>query len=439
MRRVAGLSDEELRALLSQALLDVGAKEQAARRGLDELPAGGPPAMESVRHYFHSIAGIFPALGLREQGYLARLSEDMVRQLPEQPALLEFVARNFEELCAELSELAAESAATEARPPTPMQTGAAVPSETAEVGREGALVLVVDDDLASATLVRTCLVKEGFRVEICTQSERALEVMRTEHPDLVILDVFMPSVDGFELCRRIRAQTSQRYTPILFLSGTHALEERVRGLSVGGDDFLQKPFRPAELAARVRSHLQRVSALREMSIRDALTRAYNRGYFDERLRLEVRRAERTGNPLALAIFDIDHFKRVNDGHGHPAGDAVLEQVAQLLAQQFRGSDTFARYGGEEFALILPETLASRALATVTRACERVASVHMTLQLPEQAAFELQLTLSAGVAGFRAGEPPPNFIARADQALYAAKDAGRNRVVCAEVQASSERG
>src|SRR5207245_632741 len=182
-------------------------------------------------------------------------------------------------------------------------------------------------------------------------------------------------------CRQVRAHLTHRYMPIVFLSAADAIEERVKGLSVGGDDFMRKPFEPMELVARVRSHLQRVATLREMSIRDALTRAYNRRYFDERLRHEVVRSHRTGAKFSLAMFDIDHFKEVNDLYGHVAGDAVLVQTAQLLGSQFRGHDVLSRYGGEEFALILADTHLETAFATVQRACRRVVSMPMSLSMP----------------------------------------------------------
>ncbi len=140
----------------------------------------------------------------------------------------------------------------------------------------------------------------------------------------------MPGIDGFELCRRLRAQAALSLTPILFLTRKDDVEERVRGLEAGGDDYLAKPFAPAELVARVRSHLQRLSVLREMPTRDSLTRCFNQRYFKLRLEQEIARARRYRTELALGLFDIDHFKQVNDTHGYPVGDWVLAHLADLV-------------------------------------------------------------------------------------------------------------
>ena len=197
---------------------------------------------------------------------------------------------------------------------------------------------------------------------------------------------------------------------------------------MGGDDFLRKPFEAPELAARVRSHLSRVAVWQEMSLRDGLTRAYTRRYFDERLRQEVLRSRRSGTSLSLAMLDLDFFKRINDQHGHPVGDAVLVQVVGLLESQVRSSDLLARYGGEEFALILLDSQLEDAHRALTRACSRVAQAPLVIDLPGQPPLSLTVTLSGGMAALEPGEEPERLVSRADRALYAAKAAGRNRVL-----------
>lgn len=437
MRRpTPGLSEEEVRLVLDRFLGDWALGEAEARAALQAAQGGklDPATLAPLRRLFHNVSGLLPSLGWRELGFIAHQAEQLCAAAPGQPGLLATLGRSLEEVCGLVQEAGGARAAEPARSePAPAEKSATVGEEELS----GQCVLVVDDDQASAELVSGCLGKRGYRVVTCTQPDQALAVLEREQPALTILDVMMPSVDGFELCRRIRARTAQKYMPILFLSAAGAVEERITGLTVGGDDFLAKPFSPEELFARVHGHLQRVATLREMSIRDALTRTFNRGYFDERLAQEAARSERYGNSFALAMLDIDFFKRVNDEHGHQAGDAVLVQTAQVLSAQFRKSDVVSRYGGEEFAVILLGASLERAAATVSRALGTLARTPFTLAMPEQPRLNLTLTLSAGVAGYTPGEAHQLLLSRADRALYAAKASGRNRVVVREAPGPGE--
>ncbi len=211
--------------------------------------------------------------------------------------------------------------------------------------------------------------------------------------------------------------------PIIFVTRRGDVEERVRGLQVGGNDYLAKPFDPPELVARVRSHLSRLSALREMAIRDGLTRCYNHKYFKMRLEQELVRARRYGSALSLGLLDVDHFKQVNDTHGHPGGDAVLAHLASLLIASVRSSDIVARYGGDEFAFVLVEAGAQEAAVVAERMRARVEAHEF--EVPGGA--RLRATASIGLAAAQGKEPAAGLIQRADAALYEAKAQGRNRV------------
>jgi len=192
---------------------------------------------------------------------------------------------------------------------------------------------------------------------------------------------------------------------------------------VGGNDYLAKPFDPPELVARVRSHLSRLSVLREMAIRDGLTRCYNHKYFKMRLEQEMVRARRYGSALSLGLLDVDHFKQVNDTHGHPSGDAVLAHLASLLIASVRSSDIVARYGGEEFAFLLVEAGAQESLIVAERMRARVESHEF--EVPGGA--RLRATASIGLAEAQAKETAAALLQRTDAALYQAKAQGRNRV------------
>jgi diguanylate cyclase (GGDEF)-like protein len=188
-----------------------------------------------------------------------------------------------------------------------------------------------------------------------------------------------------------------------------------------------KPFEPQELVARVRSHLQRLAELRELALRDGLTRCYNNKYFKRRLEQELSRAGRHPSSLTVAMLDIDHFKRINDSYGHPAGDVVLSRLASILNASVRSHDVVARYGGEEFGIILIEAGAVEAAVVANRLRERVQGHRFEVPGQMGEPLAVSCTVSMGLADFRKGDNPVSLLQRADAALYHAKNAGRNRV------------
>jgi diguanylate cyclase (GGDEF)-like protein len=292
-------------------------------------------------------------------------------------------------------------------------------------------ILVVDDDVFSANLIDNCLRSAGFMSSYCCDSQKALDMIAAELPDLIVMDVVMPGIDGFDLCRRVRAHPAMQLTPIIFVTRRGDVEQRVAGLEAGGNDYLAKPFEPQELVARVRSHLQRLAALRDMAIRDGLTRCYNHKYFKIRLGQEIARCRRYRNELALALLDIDHFKAINDGHGHPTGDLVLSHLGNLVQASVRSTDVVARYGGDEFAMLFVEAGTKEANAISARLLERIAmhsqDMHADDENEGDRPLQIPLTVSVGVTGLIADDSMESLIKRADVALYDAKASGRNQV------------
>jgi diguanylate cyclase (GGDEF)-like protein len=252
-----------------------------------------------------------------------------------------------------------------------------------------------------------------------------------ELPDLVVMDVVMPGIDGFDLCRRLRAHPAMQLTPIIFVTRRGDVEQRVAGLEAGGNDYIAKPFEPQELVARVRSHLQRLAALRDMAIRDGLTRCYNHKYFKIRLTQEIARCRRYKNELALAFLDVDHFKDINDAHGHPVGDSVLSHLGSLVQASVRSTDVVARYGGDEFGLLFVEAGMKEANAISSRLLERIARQNQQVSHPDETAaggpLLVPLTVSVGVTGLVPDDTMETLIKRADVALYDAKASGRNQI------------
>ncbi len=289
-------------------------------------------------------------------------------------------------------------------------------------------VLVIDDEQSIHKLIAARLRPEGIVVTGELDGVRGIARAITESIDLILLDVGLPNLDGFQVCRKLKEHPSTRNIPIIFLTGDTTMEAKIRGLDMGAVDYVTKPFEQAELRARVRAGLRTKrlqDILERQSFLDGLTGLWNRPYLDQRLESELNVAHRYGRPLGLMMTDIDHFKVVNDTYGHLFGDIVLQGVAEELRGYARRSDIVARYGGEEFAVLLTDT----PLSAGTFVAERLrASV-------ENRRFEVHdelvtVTASFGLActeNIVGDVTPEALIHAADRALFASKDAGRNCV------------
>jgi len=304
-------------------------------------------------------------------------------------------------------------------------------------------ILVVDDVETNLRLVQGHLRREGYRVQLASSGEEALLRIEEEQPDLVLLDVIMPGLDGFETCRRIRQDASTRHIPVILLTSLNDLDHKVQGQEAGADDFITKPFDRNELLVRVRSMLrikalhdrltQKINELESAKIRlrrladtDSLTSLFNKRYLTKTLKLEIERSNRYESPLSILMIDVDHFKPINDEFGHVTGDAVLQQMATLFTRGVRAIDIAARYGGEEFAVVFPETDEMGAMLVGERLREDVMR-HRFLD-PEGEPIG-QLTISIGVASHGGDvKTVDQLIKSADARLYEAKQNGRNVVV-----------
>jgi diguanylate cyclase (GGDEF)-like protein len=286
-------------------------------------------------------------------------------------------------------------------------------------------ILVIDDDALLAEHYCRVLEDAGMEPQALREPARVLEALGDSDPDLVLTDLHMPGCSGMELAAVIRQVEAWVSVPIVFLSGETRLDRQMQAMQQGGDDFLTKPVAPEHLVASVRQRAARHRTLRAYMEHDSLTGLLNHSALKERLAAEIARAERNGDALAFAMLDLDHFKKVNDTHGHAAGDRVLRALARLLRERLRRSDIAGRYGGEEFALILPATDGAAALSVLEDIRRNFASVeHGT------GGHAFSVTLSAGVADYPRFARPDRLAEAADQALYASKHAGRNRVTLA---------
>jgi len=295
-------------------------------------------------------------------------------------------------------------------------------------------VLIIDDSPETLAVAKARLAKEENITVLCADGgRRGLEMLKAEKPDLVLLDVDMPDVSGFDLCRTIKSDLELCTTPIIFLSGSGGPEDRVRGLDLGAVDYISKPFDAFELRARVRAAL-RTKHFQDLLIEyaqiDPLTSLPNRRALHERLAQEWDRLMRHGGRLSFIMVDLDHFKRVNDTYGHSIGDRILQEAAKVLQGQCRKVDLPARYGGEEFAIVVPEVTALEAANLAERCRSGMENVAVKV-----GAETIKITASFGVSDSNGVGSSDALIELADRALFQAKDAGRNnvRVVAADAE------
>lgn len=301
-------------------------------------------------------------------------------------------------------------------------------SQQSEVQPERKTILVVDDDADSLRITNLTLTKAGYKVLSYMSGEEALAALKTERPDLLIFDVMLPGMSGYDLCREVRKDKAFTFTPVIYVTTKGQIDDKVYGLKTGADDYLTKPYEPEELVARVGAHIGRIELMKELSIKDGLTRAYNHRYFQERLTTELGRAKRYGRALSVALTDIDHFKRFNDQWGHQVGDIVLRRLVDTLQQQVRNVDVVCRYGGEEFVVIMPETPSGKALEVMNRIREHLARTAFKIEGHEE---DFRITISVGIASFPGdSQVKDELISKADKALYTAKKKGRNLVCIA---------
>ncbi|ABI75394.1 putative diguanylate cyclase/response regulator [Hyphomonas neptunium ATCC 15444] len=292
-----------------------------------------------------------------------------------------------------------------------------------------ATILVVDDEISNIEIINAIL-EDQYEVCFAISGAQALETMRELQPDLVLLDVLMPEMDGFEVCKRIKNDPDLVDIPVIFTTGLGDTADEMRGLSLGAIDYVTKPIQPAILRARVTNHMELKSLrdqLANLAVTDALTGLKNRRYLERTLRAECARLARDEAWLSVIMLDIDFFKQFNDTYGHPAGDRCIAMIAATLKRVVkRASDTPARYGGEEFACILPD-LGPAEAEIVAQEIRR--QVH-ALNIPHiRSQAEPYVTVSIGVASARCHSSiePGTWITFADQELYRSKAAGRDRV------------
>lgn len=302
-------------------------------------------------------------------------------------------------------------------------------------GADRQTLLIVDDEPANIQVLAR-LMREDYRVLVAGTGAKALELAGGEvTPDLIILDIQMPDLDGFAVCRELKSDPRTSAIPVIFVTGRDSTDDEMEGFRLGAVDYVSKPFQPELVRARVRTHMrlkQKTDLLEQLALLDGLTDIPNRRYFDAELERQYRRSDRDRTELSVIMIDIDNFKGFNDNYGHGAGDECLRKVAQAIhTRAGRPTDLVARYGGEEFIALLPNT----SLAGAADVAENIRLAVAALNIPHAYSDAASVvTLSLGVATFTptadSTTAPGDFgqlVQRADTALYEAKRAGKNIV------------
>ena len=313
-------------------------------------------------------------------------------------------------------------------------------SRTEGIEGQKPLVVVIEDSPQERRLMQAQLAELKCETRGADSAEAGMALIREFSPALIVLDLLLPTCQGYEFIAALKSDRDCAHVPILVVSALSEVEDRVKALELGADDYITKGFERVEFEARVRRLLRlknsldklnsRCNQAMQMAVTDSLTGLFTPGFMRETLQSQLSYARRSGEPYSVIFADIDHFKQINDCHGHAAGDAVLRSVSAAISRVARQSDTVARYGGEEFVVLLPHTDRSGAVLFAERMREAIAAT----ETPLSGSQSINVTMSLGVATFpEDATDGESLLERGDAAMYLAKQSGRNRVIAAAPQ------
>ncbi|MFH0875095.1 MAG: diguanylate cyclase [archaeon] len=288
---------------------------------------------------------------------------------------------------------------------------------------------IVDDTVKNLQVLGTILKAENYKIAVATNGTQAISIANDINPDLILLDVMMPELDGFETCKKLKSLPETKDVPVIFLTAKVETEDIIEGFKAGAVDYITKPFNSYELKARVKTHIelkiskdlleQKNAILKKLSITDGLTGLFNHRYITDALSRLVEENNRYSQPLSISMFDIDNFKKANDEYGHLFGDEVLVKISNSIESCLRKTDMVGRYGGEEFLVLFAHTNLKGAAESAERIIRNIENLKWEKE-------NFKITVSAGVCE-KKDEDTTTLIKKADDLLYAAKQKGKNRM------------
>ncbi len=375
-------------------------------------------AIQEILRLFHSLHGTASTLGLERLAELGKEGEILVKDF--------------------LAEVGRTSLLTEKITPIlnliRHQLSFAEPISSGDVpGRinkeyssmpESGKILLIDDDTTILNLLESVFTSEGYTVYICDDPLTAMDIVVLSKPDVILLDIMMPKVDGYEILAKIKERPEYSDICVIFLSAMDDLEAKIKGMGAGIDDYITKPFNLREVVSRVEMVLKRANKYKEKLLKDSLTGAYSRSYLNDRFKNELDRYKRNKTLFSVAFIDLDFFKHINDEYGHPTGDFILKKFAEFMMTNLRESDCLFRYGGEEFVVLLPDTTELQAYNALDRLRETFSKHPLAY-----AGNTISVTFSCGFKEVdEKDKSVSQLLGMVDEAMYAAKNAGRNRAI-----------
>lgn len=371
-----------------------------------------------IERFFHSVNGTASTLGLHYLSSIgreweAKLKNDFKQEINSDKAVLQDLFNAVDSIKRKIEHMDEKN----------VVSGILAENNCYVNMPDRGKILLIDDDITVLKLLENAFTMECYKVYICDDSVSAMDTIAAVRPDLIILDIMMPEPCGYKILELIKSNPEYLDIHVIFLSAMNDVDDRIYGMKSGADDYITKPFVITEVVTRVEMIMRRSKNYKEKLLKDYLTEAYSRYYFNLRIGEEFERYKRNGTIFSIAFIDMDRYKKINDAYGHQTGDCVLKELVSYLAANIRKCDSIYRYGGEEFIILMPDTTEEQAYIVIERLRRGLSTEPISIR-----GLTINITFSAGIRQVYDGsESIAQVINDADRAMYCAKRCGRNRV------------